>query len=119
MAHRKQFRNYIDLFRSVFFARIGSVLLINVVLIGLATQYPKEAMVLYLLLPIISFFFPQFRLKRSVRKHITKKADDDASAIGWPRSRKNMMRDLFSISWAISIYLSNIVNKNILSALFV
>lgn len=74
MAHRKQFRNYIDLIRNVFFVRIGSVLLINVVLIGLATQYPKEAMVLYLLLPIISFFFPQFRLKRSVRKHITKKS---------------------------------------------
>lgn len=73
MAHRQRFNEYIHYFRTFLFLRTGSVLLINLVLIGLATQYPKEAMVLYLLLPIISFFFPQFRLKRRVQNHLTKK----------------------------------------------
>lgn len=67
-AHRRRFKEYIT---PILF-RVASVLSINICLIGLAFIHPKSAMVLYIFLPIVSFFFPQYRLKRKIHQRISK-----------------------------------------------
>lgn len=54
--------------RRVLFIRLALTATISVLLIGLAFWYPSIAMVLYLSIPIISFFFPTDRRERKERK---------------------------------------------------
>lgn len=74
VAHRKRFGEYMELFHRLFLIRMRFILLINIVLIILATRFPKQAMVFYLLLPIFSFFFPTVKFgKRRIKKRMQNK----------------------------------------------
>ncbi len=55
---RKRFQNHLGLFIRMTIGRIASLLIANVILILVASRFPRQAMFLYLALPIISFFKP-------------------------------------------------------------
>lgn len=56
---RKRFVNHLALFFTIILARIGGLLIINAALMTLAWFHPRAAMLLYITLPIISFFTPE------------------------------------------------------------
>ena len=56
---RKRFRQHSTLFITIIVARIGSLIIINAILMILAWFFPRPAMLLYLTLPILSFFKPE------------------------------------------------------------
>ena len=57
-AVRERFLNHKALFITILTARIGYLVIINAILMVLAWFYPRPAMLLYLALPILSFFRP-------------------------------------------------------------
>ena len=58
-AVRKRFLQHSVLFITIIAARIGSLIIVNAVLMILAWFFPRPAMLLYLTLPILSFFKPE------------------------------------------------------------
>lgn len=56
---RKRFVNHLRLFLTIILARIGALLVVNAGLMILAWFHPRIAMLLYITLPIISFFTPE------------------------------------------------------------
>ena len=58
-AVRKRFVNHMKLFFVMMVARVGFLLIVNAVLIVLSYFLPKWGILLYIILPIISFFRPK------------------------------------------------------------
>ena len=58
-AVRKRFLQHSVLFITIIAARIGSLIIVNAILMILAWFFPRPAMLLYLTLPILSFFKPE------------------------------------------------------------
>lgn len=57
---RKRFRNYLPLFFLIILTQIGGLIIINTGLMVLAWFHPRVAMMLYISMPIISFFLPEW-----------------------------------------------------------
>ena len=57
-AVRKRFRRHLKLFFAMIFARTGVLMAVNAVLIATAYFRPNWAVVLYIVLPVLSFFTP-------------------------------------------------------------
>lgn len=57
-ALRRRFRENPGLFLVMIFSRTGLLLLVSAVLTAFSWFYPRQAIMLYILLPVISFFMP-------------------------------------------------------------
>ena len=57
-ALRRRFRENPGLFMVMIFSRTGLLVIISALLMGLSWFYPKQTIILYILLPVISFFMP-------------------------------------------------------------
>ena len=57
-ALRRRFRENPGLFMVMIFSRTGVLVIISALLMGLSWFYPKQTIILYILLPVISFFMP-------------------------------------------------------------
>ena len=58
-ALHKRFVSHIDLFFKIVIARIGILVIINMVFIVLGYFFPQQAIFLYIVLPVVDFFRPQ------------------------------------------------------------
>ena len=58
-ALHKIFASHIDLFFKIVIARIGILVIINMVFIVLGYFFPQQAIFLYIVLPVVDFFRPQ------------------------------------------------------------
>ena len=56
---RKRFRKHISLFVKITLARVGLILLVNLILILLGWYFPMQVTVLYAVLPVLSFLRPK------------------------------------------------------------
>ena len=56
---RKRFQNHMHLFAKISFTRIGLLVLVNLILIPISWFFPNQAILLYVLLPVISFLRPK------------------------------------------------------------
>ena len=58
-AVRKRFQNHIGLFVKISIARIGMLVLINIILLPVAWLFPERATLLYVILPVLNFLRPK------------------------------------------------------------